>query len=929
LSPIYLQVDPINGSALFVTDHVKTADPGQNISFAVTSFVVGTSTGTVDGIGLLTPLPNQLGIETFWPTGPSGHYRFTFGYEAPSLLGNAACVGQSNAAAITFSVGKTRSPRLFVVGAAAVLLAVGAAGVGIGLRRHRRGYRPRHPKPPGAPAMMAVLLVGMVVIVHGYAARVGSTVVFDPTKPPGHLGYQSPTEQYDACISSINSFNPGFLGSFGGHVVQVKLTNGYTHSDFGSDGTSTTYWNNSDTAPFKGDENVQADPCSSLYHELVHDRDWADGTYSSATCAATNFIPVDDVVAVYAENVFREAHGLPPRDSYGNMPLPPGNAGCKPPSALDRFLGLFTGDPHITTFDGARYDFQAIGEFTAVTSASGDMTIQIRQAEFGSQDISVNTAVAIKVSGTVLGFYLNDGVIDVWRDGTPLDVHSGTTQLPDGGSLTRTYDPYAADNYEVSWPDGTQANVWRAGNYGLVLTVAPAKSRAGTLSGLLGNFDGNPYNDVAPKGGQPISPSFDALYPAFANSWRISQSESLFDYPPGQSTATFTEANFPRRPLTAPSLPPAVQASARMACTTAGVTNPVDLQACILDVALTGSADFAVAAGQVEAENAPPSPPAPSSSSSPGVTTATASVSVPGTVAHTQFVGKAGQRAFIEVVATTLPDQCGTVALHGPDDNVAALACSEVGSAIEGFLLPSNGVYNVYVDPTGHAVGQITLRIVLSTDQTQRTTIDGPPVNTLIPLSGAQSRVSFTATAGQQVFVAATNATIADQCGALRLEGPDGGQLALGCLSKGTGYIDSVALPVSGTYQVVVDPGGDGIGNVTVRVIEDHNQITAGAVDGPPIYLKVPEPGAQARIVFKGTKGSRIVLMESSSTLPDPCGITSLIGPDGSRFAASCSENNTASTPGTILPSDGTYQVVFDPEGPDTGSVDIKVFQEG
>jgi hypothetical protein len=42
--------------------------------------------------------------------------------------------------------------------------------------------------------------------------------------------------------------------------------------------------------------------------------------------------------------------------------------------------GSSTGDPHILTFDGLHYDFQAIGDFVLVKALDSDLEIQVRQA---------------------------------------------------------------------------------------------------------------------------------------------------------------------------------------------------------------------------------------------------------------------------------------------------------------------------------------------------------------------------------------------------------------------------------------------------------------------------------------------------------------------------------------------------------------------
>ena len=104
----------------------------------------------------------------------------------------------------------------------------------------------------------------------------------------------------------------------------------------------------------------------------------------------------------------------------------------------------------------------------------------------------------------------------------------------------------------------------RGDDINVMVKVAP--SRAGHLEGLLGD-PGEAYDQLVGGNGviysmdQLAFPSdsvsnFDVLYHQFAQSWRISQQSSLFYYPKGQSTATFTDLAFPSKALTVASLTP-------------------------------------------------------------------------------------------------------------------------------------------------------------------------------------------------------------------------------------------------------------------------------------------------------------------------------------------------------------------------------------
>ena len=82
---------------------------------------------------------------------------------------------------------------------------------------------------------------------------------------------------------------------------------------------------------------------------------------------------------------------------------------------------------------------------------------------------------------------------------------------------------------------------------------------------------------------------FDVVYKEFGDSWRISQAESLFDYPPGKDTSTFTNRSFPNSYLSLNSLLPPQIRKAEEICRQAGVESEL-MDGCIFDVGQTGDA---------------------------------------------------------------------------------------------------------------------------------------------------------------------------------------------------------------------------------------------------------------------------------------------------------------------------------------------------
>ncbi len=119
------------------------------------------------------------------------------------------------------------------------------------------------------------------------------------------------------------------------------------------------------------------------------------------------------------------------------------------------------------------------------------------------------------------------------------------------------------------------------------------------ISGLLGNADGISTNDFRLRDGTDLGDTISSatLYSTFADSWRITDATSLFTYGAGESTASFTDRSFPHAIVTLADLDPTVRAAAEQTASNAGLTRgTLAFDNAVLDVALTGNAEFATLA---------------------------------------------------------------------------------------------------------------------------------------------------------------------------------------------------------------------------------------------------------------------------------------------------------------------------------------------
>jgi len=252
------------------------------------------------------------------------------------------------------------------------------------------------------------------------------------------------------------------------------------------------------------------------------------------------------------------------------------------------------GDTHILTFDGLKYDFQVVGEYTLAKSTKDDFVLQARQGPVRqSRTVTVNQALATRLGGKRVTVTLENDVSVLRIDGQT--IGDEIPPLP-SGSITRSDTVYGT-TYLFEWPDSTTVRVEQLGRRALNVHVKPSASRKGRLAGLLGDDNGSPANDLIGMAGAPlgVTPDPQLVTHSLADAWRVPQSASLFDYLPGQSTATFTDPTFPDA-LVDPSRVPN-RAEAERRCRQSGITDERLLDNCILDYGLTSDFLFVHAYG--------------------------------------------------------------------------------------------------------------------------------------------------------------------------------------------------------------------------------------------------------------------------------------------------------------------------------------------
>jgi len=283
------------------------------------------------------------------------------------------------------------------------------------------------------------------------------------------------------------------------------------------------------------------------------------------------------------------------------------------PSTASTCQGGCWGDPHLIRFDhvgeaipGAggegRFDFQASGEFVLFESTDDSMVVQVRY-EPANDSTTVTRAAAMDVEGDRVSVYPGSA-LDVRIGGVPTALTVGIPViLPGGGELERGTSPAGRDELYVRWLDGSELRVveWSTPAAGSYLNLFPtlAVTRSAGIQGLLGNANGIVNDDLNLGDGTPANPA--DLYTTFADSWRITQIESLFDYAVGEDTTTWDGT--PTDPdYTVADLDPVAVAAATADCNAAGIVDEPWLSQCIIDVVVLAGSGAAGAGMDAQSE---------------------------------------------------------------------------------------------------------------------------------------------------------------------------------------------------------------------------------------------------------------------------------------------------------------------------------------
>ena len=293
-------------------------------------------------------------------------------------------------------------------------------------------------------------------------------------------------------------------------------------------------------------------------------------------------------------------------------------------------------------------------------------------------------------------------------------------------------------------------------------------------------------------------------------------------------------------------------------------------------------------------------------------------LTVPGQRALYTFDGTAGQ--WVNLGLTGVSIASSTVSILKPDGSKwSSTTIGPSGGSLDpATALPETGTYTIVVDPVGNHTGSMAL--ALSSPVTGTIALDGAPVPVSLNQPGKMARYTFNGNAGQWVSLGLTSVGLTSST--ISLMSQDGTTLASTAVGTAGGALEIPnPLPATGTYTILVRPGGTYTGNMTLTLsteVSDSLKINAA-----PRQIMISRPGQSGRYTFSGTAGQQVTIKATNNKFGNVT--VNLYTPSGVLQAGATSSASTFNLNPVTLATTDTYTITINPAMTDTGSIHLQV----
>jgi hypothetical protein len=291
--------------------------------------------------------------------------------------------------------------------------------------------------------------------------------------------------------------------------------------------------------------------------------------------------------------------------------------------------------------------------------------------------------------------------------------------------------------------------------------------------------------------------------------------------------------------------------------------------------------------------------------------------------------GTAGQYLALRFANDSLTSTKVSVTTPGGATLVAATTFGTAGKFVDGVVLPATGTYKIAVDPQSVSTGSVDLTpYVYANPVTQAATLGTPITVTTIP--GQNAAFTFTAT-GKTSFLF-TNITD----GSTTISGINAtlttGSTTVTTFSFGNSdkFVEPLTLTAGANYKLTLDPQGTNAGSITATIYAvPADSTTTGTLGAAASAVTVTTPGQGAKLTFTGTAAHSLSLWFSGNTIGNPVfGPTAvkLTSPSGAVVSSFSLYSHDTMIEPIVLPSTGTYTLWFDPNGSNTGTFNVALY---
>lgn len=305
--------------------------------------------------------------------------------------------------------------------------------------------------------------------------------------------------------------------------------------------------------------------------------------------------------------------------------------------------------------------------------------------------------------------------------------------------------------------------------------------------------------------------------------------------------------------------------------------------------------------------------------------TSTLTISTATKIGLMLFDGTSNQRVALSYSSNTIA--LGAMTLISPNGAIIYAPGSGnffTSGFVEPLRLPMTGTYTILVDPENSNTGSMPITLYdVPADVSGSITIGGSGVSVATTVPGQNGSLSFSASAGQKVSLSVASSTLglAD----IYIRDSWGANAGSRVISTGADFMDTITLPSTGNYTVKIDPRTVLTGGLTLTLNNTNDvtgTITAG---GSSVGVTLSVPGRSGVLTFSGTSGQRVSLGGASATFGEYS--IAINKPDGSALTSN--SGFLGSSPfldPQTLPSTGTYSIVVNPQGTNTGSITLTLY---